>query len=185
MTNQETSFAPGRHPAESYEDILDSDAVGSPDFYREGVNPSEVLESYDTSRYYDPEFFQKEVDYVWPRVWQWAAREEEIPETGDHVVFDVAGYSFLIVRASNNEIKAFYNSCLHRGRQLVECDGAGAKAFRCPFHGMAWNLDGSLKVNPFACATIGGLCSIVTMYLVSQVTEKPSEEHIKRVFGES
>ena len=62
MTNQETSFAPGRHPAESYEDILDSDAVGSPDFYREGVNPSEVLESYDTSRYYDPEFFQKEVD---------------------------------------------------------------------------------------------------------------------------
>jgi len=41
------------------------------------------------------------------------------------------------------------------------------------------------KVNPFACATLGGLCSIVTMYLVSQVTEKPSEEHIKRVFGES
>jgi sodium/proline symporter len=41
------------------------------------------------------------------------------------------------------------------------------------------------KINPFACATIGGLCSIVTMYLVSQVTEKPSEEHIKRVFGES
>ena len=59
MAKQEALFASGRHPAESYEDILDSDAVASPDFYREGVNPSETLESYDTSRYYDPVFFQK------------------------------------------------------------------------------------------------------------------------------
>ena len=117
-------YKPGRHPSESYEDILDSDMVSSPDFYREGDNPSAALESYDTSRYYDKSFFQKEVDYVWPRIWQWAAREEEIPLIGDHVVFDVAGYSFLIVRSSASEIKAFYNSCLHRGRQLVECDGS-------------------------------------------------------------
>ena len=57
----------------------------------------------------------------------------------------------------------------------------------------AWLGNGSLeivggflaeqKINPFSCATIGGLCSIVTMYLVSQVTEKPSEKHLKRVFG--
>ena len=61
MAKQETLLTAGRHPAESYEEILDSDAVASPDFYREGVNPSEPLESYDTSRYYDPAFFQKEV----------------------------------------------------------------------------------------------------------------------------
>lgn len=150
MTGQEILYTPGRHPSESYEDILDSDAVSSPDFYREGDNPSAALESYYTSRYFDQAFFQKEVDHVWPRIWQWAAREEEIPNVGDHVVFDVAGYSFLIVRSANNDIKAFYNSCLHRGRQLVECDGADAKMFRCPFHGMAWNVDGSLKINPFA-----------------------------------
>ena len=150
MTKKHILYKPGRHPSESYEDILDSDMVSSPDFYREGDNPSAALESYDTSRYYDKSFFQKEVDYVWPRIWQWAAREEEIPLIGDHVVFDVAGYSFLIVRSSASEVKAFYNSCLHRGRQLVECDGSEAKTFRCPFHGMAWNVDGSLKINPFA-----------------------------------
>ncbi|MEH6637178.1 MAG: aromatic ring-hydroxylating dioxygenase subunit alpha [Halioglobus sp.] len=150
MAKLETLYTPGRHSAQSYEDILASDVVPSPDYYREGANPPAALEAYETSRYYDPQFFQKEVDYVWPRIWQWACREEEIPEIGDHVVFDIAGYSFIIVRSSEAEIKAFYNSCLHRGRQLAECDGVGAKVFRCPFHGMAWNVDGSLKVNPFA-----------------------------------
>ncbi len=150
MSKYESLYEPSRHPARSFEDILASDAVPAPDFYREGANPPAALESYATSRYYDPAFFQKEVDYLWPKVWIWACREEEIPNVGDHVVFDLAGYSLLIVRSSETEIKALHNSCLHRGRQLVECDGRDAKALRCPFHGMAWNLDGTLKFNPFA-----------------------------------
>ena len=144
MSKQEFLYEPSRHPAQSFEDILASDAVPAPDFYREGANPPAALESYATSRYYDPAFFQKEVDYVWPKVWIWACREEEVPNVGDHVVFDLAGYSLLIVRSAETEIKALHNSCLHRGRQLVECDGRSAKALRCPFHGMAWNLDGTL-----------------------------------------
>lgn len=148
VNRDETLFEPGRHSAETYEDILDRDLVPSPDYFREGDNPPVALEPYAASRYYDPEFFQKEIDYVWPRVWQWACREEEIPEIGDHVVYDVAGYSFIIVRSSETEVKAFYNSCLHRGRQLAECDGS-VDNFRCPFHGMAWSVDGTLKVNPF------------------------------------
>ena len=150
VARQNTLYEPSRHSAQSYEDILASDLVPSPDFYREGENPPAELESYATSRYYDPAFFQKEVEYLWPKVWIWACREEEIPNVGDHMVFDIAGYSLLIIRSSDNEIKALHNSCLHRGRQIIECDGKGAKALRCPFHGMAWNLDGSLKFNPFA-----------------------------------
>ena len=142
-------FEPARHSAESYEEILDRDLVPSPDFLREGPNPAVALEPVAASRYYDPDFFRKEVDHVWPRVWQWACREEEIPEVGDHYVYDIASYSFIIVRSAENEFKALYNSCLHRGRQLAECDGSG-DTFRCPFHGMAWNSDGTLKFNPFA-----------------------------------
>ena len=40
------------------------------------------------------------------------------------------------------------------------------------------------KVNPFACATIGGGCSIVSMMVVSFYTEKPDPAHLDRVFGE-
>ena len=44
-------------------------------------------------------------------------------------------------------IKAYYNACLHRGRQLREFPGWTTE-LRCPFHGYCWNLDGSLKEVP-------------------------------------
>src|SRR6185436_3013630 len=64
---------------------------------------------------------------------------------GDYVVYDVAQLSYLVVRLGENEFKAFYNSCLHRGRQLREFDGKCATEFRCPFHGWCWEIDGSLR----------------------------------------
>jgi nitrite reductase/ring-hydroxylating ferredoxin subunit len=52
------------------------------------------------------------------------------------------------VRTGADEFKAFYNACLHRGRQLCDYRGKAARDFRCSFHGWAWNLDGSLKEVP-------------------------------------
>ena len=42
---------------------------------------------------------------------------------------------------------------------------------------------GAQKINPFACATIGGGCSIVSMVVVSFYTEKPDQAHLERIFG--
>jgi phenylpropionate dioxygenase-like ring-hydroxylating dioxygenase large terminal subunit len=141
-----------RCPAETYMDILDRDAVPSPDYLREGPTPDLGYAPVAAARYFDPEFFAKEVKHVWPKVWHWACREEEIPDVGDHIVYNFVGKSFIIVRTAPNEIKALANSCLHRGRQLVECDGHN-QTFRCAFHGMAWNCDGTLKDIPFAWDT--------------------------------
>ncbi|MFM7536393.1 MAG: aromatic ring-hydroxylating oxygenase subunit alpha [Acidimicrobiales bacterium] len=89
-----------------------------------------------------------EVERLWSRVWQIACLEEELPAVGDYVVYDVAHLSFLVVRTAPDEIKAFRNACLHRGRKLRTCDGKGAKNLRCPFHGWSWFLDGGLKEIP-------------------------------------
>ncbi len=43
---------------------------------------------------------------------------------------------------------------------------------------------GTQKANPFACATIGGGCSIASMYVVSLYTKKPTQEHLNRIFGD-
>ncbi len=137
-----------RSPFESYMDILDGDTVSSPDFLREGPNPEIENKPIDASRYYDKDFFNKEVKYVWPKVWQWACREEDIPEVGDHHIFNNAGKSLIIVRTKENEVKALVNSCLHRGRQILADDG-NLDEFRCPFHGLSWNFDGTFKDNPF------------------------------------
>jgi phenylpropionate dioxygenase-like ring-hydroxylating dioxygenase large terminal subunit len=78
---------------------------------------------------------------MWPRVWQFAAREEDLPDPGDYVVYENAGRSFLISRQDDGSVRAMHNVCLHRGRKLRTEDGS-ADRFVCPFHGFAWNKDG-------------------------------------------
>ena len=75
-----------------------------------------------------------------------ACREEDIPEVGDTLVYDICDLSILVVR-SPGQIKAYYNACLHRGRRCKEHDGNNTE-LRCAFHGFCWNLDGSLKQVP-------------------------------------
>lgn len=99
-------------------------------------------------RYYSPQFHNLEVERLWKRVWQMACHEDEIPNVGDYHVYEIAGLSFLIVRAGVDDIRAFHNACLHRGRKLMEHGGTDAAIFRCPFHGWAWKIDGSLHQVP-------------------------------------
>ena len=99
-------------------------------------------------QYYSQAFHDLEVEKVWKRVWQMACHEDDIPEVGDYLVYDIAHLSFLVVRTGEEEFKAFQNTCLHRGRLLKSHGGKRAREFRCSFHGWAWNTDGSLKEVP-------------------------------------
>ena len=101
----------------------------------------------DTSRYTSREFHELEKAKLWPRVWQMVCREEHIPHAGDFYVYEIVDKSLLVVRQADASIKAFYNSCLHRGRQLATGSGH-ATQLRCPFHGFTWHLDGQLKEIP-------------------------------------
>lgn len=140
---------PDRHPSESYADILKRDTRPVPQFLFEQVVPELGVDPVPVSRYFDPHYFAKEVDCVWSRVWQMACREEEIPEVGDYQIYDIVGKSLIVTRTATNEIRAFYNSCLHRGRKLVTLPGSRTE-FRCPYHGFAWHCDGTFKENPIA-----------------------------------
>ncbi len=101
----------------------------------------------DAARYVSEEFQRLENERLWPRTWQMACREEHIPEPGDFYVYDVADLSIVVLRTPSGEVRAFHNSCLHRGTTLVE--GAGhANVLRCPFHGFSWNLDGTFRGMP-------------------------------------
>jgi phenylpropionate dioxygenase-like ring-hydroxylating dioxygenase large terminal subunit len=101
------------------------------------------------ARYWSKAFHDLEVAHVWRRTWQMACRTEEIPEPGDHVVYDIAGESLIVTRVDYRTIRAFHNACLHRGTQL-RVEGGSVGRFRCPFHGWTWNLDGTLAEIPNA-----------------------------------
>jgi phenylpropionate dioxygenase-like ring-hydroxylating dioxygenase large terminal subunit len=100
-----------------------------------------------TDRWFEQSYHDREVERIWKKCWQMVCREEEIPENGDYVVYDVAHLSFIVVRSPGG-IRAYWNSCPHRGRKLKEHDGRGIGEIRCMFHGMAWHVDGEVKDIP-------------------------------------
>ncbi|MDX2237197.1 MAG: aromatic ring-hydroxylating dioxygenase subunit alpha [Hyphomonadaceae bacterium] len=136
-----------RCPGPSLDDIFDADTRPVPDFMRAQSYEYMGSAPLSTERYTSRAFFEAELEKMWPRVWQMVAREEELPEPGDTVVYKLVDKSFLITRQKDGGVKAFYNVCLHRSR-LLRTESGWSKEFKCPFHGFTWNNDGSLKDIP-------------------------------------
>lgn len=110
----------------------------SPDEVRDDFVPKEV--------YYKQDFADLEAERLWPFVWQIACREEEIPNVGDYIVYDILDDSIVVIRTAPDEIRAHHNVCPHRGRRLLEGTG-NAKQFACRFHGWRFKLTGeNIKV---------------------------------------
>jgi nitrite reductase/ring-hydroxylating ferredoxin subunit len=101
------------------------------------------------TRYTSQAFFDREIDQLWSRAWQWACREEHLQDVGDTYVYDVGPYSVIVVRSAEDTIQAFLNSCTHRGTRLLAAEGSGySGGFACPFHGWSWDLDGAINNIP-------------------------------------
>lgn len=113
--------------------MSDSSIAASPD------EAETALLSKDA--YISADYAARERERLWPKTWQVACREEEIPAPGDYLTYDVAHESITVVRGGDGVIRAFHNACQHRGRRLTE--GCGhAKLITCPFHGWSYDLEG-------------------------------------------
>ena len=136
-----------RSPGPSWQDVLDQDSRPVPEFLRAESPYLNGFSDIPKDRYLSREWHEKEKACLWSRVWQFACREEQLPEVGSYIVYEIADQSYLVTKVSEDEIKAYPNVCLHRGRLLKTYDGRCTE-FRCPFHGFAWHLDGGLKHIP-------------------------------------
>jgi len=97
-------------------------------------------------RYVSQEFFDLEMERLWPRVWQMACREEEVPRVGDYLEYVIGDQSILITRSDPDTISAFFNTCPHKGTRLAAGVGNFATGeIRCRFHAWRFDLDGTNK----------------------------------------
>ena len=139
------SSARDHYAGQTYQDIALADGDDLPPVLRDRSNPPQPTADIPFSRYTDRAFFDLEMQKMWRRVWQYACREEHVPEVGDYYVYDLGRASLIIVRTPQG-LRAYHNSCLHRGTKLKPSQSSGWSAsIQCPFHGWDWNLDGSLK----------------------------------------
>ena len=93
-----------------------------------------------------PEFFALERDEVFRKSWLPVARASEVPERGSYVVKDLPTFktSLIVIRGTDDQVRAFYNVCTHRGNKLVRGGEGCHQRFACGFHGWIFSPEGEL-----------------------------------------
>lgn len=96
--------------------------------------------------YFSDELAELEMEELFRKHWQLACHVSDVAEPGDYLAFDVGGERALIVRGRDGIVRAFHNLCRHRGSRVVTDERGHCKsALICPYHGWAFNLDGTLR----------------------------------------
>ncbi len=98
------------------------------------------------ARYYTrADSVQLDSTAIFGRGWHLLAHVSQLSGVGDHVVTRIGNLPVIAVRGEDGMIRAFHNVCRHRAGPLAQCDGRGAKALRCRYHGWTYGLDGQLR----------------------------------------
>ncbi|MFL0671816.1 MAG: aromatic ring-hydroxylating dioxygenase subunit alpha [Erythrobacter sp.] len=102
------------------------------------------LPDLPAGRYTSPEYFALEMDHVFRKSWLFAGHIDEIPEPGCYMRWHNAGDPIVIVHGMDGTVRAFYNTCRHRGAPVVTADRGKASRLLCGYHNWTYKTDGTL-----------------------------------------
>lgn len=121
--------------------------------------------------YGDPEFYRLDLEMIHYREWLFAGHDCEIAEPGRYFTMQVGEYPVLVVRAHDGSVRAFHNSCRHRGSRICAAERGKAIRLVCPYHQWTYDFTGALLrarhmeadldkekygLRPIHCESVGG-----------------------------
>lgn len=108
------------------------------------------LRNYEPTTPLSREFYTSAADYqveleaLWYRDWLFVGHDCEVAAPGDYLTLQIGEYPVLIVRDRDGKIRAFHNSCRHRGARVCPDARGNAPRLVCPYHQWTYRLDGDL-----------------------------------------
>lgn len=122
-----------------------------------------------TSAYLDQAEYQRDLDAIWYRRWLMVCRAADIAEPLAYRVFTIGTQQVLVVRDETGSLRAFHNTCRHRGSQLCQSESGRLKArlLTCPYHSWSYSLRGDLVRVPSKTLPEGFLKSDYPLYSVA------------------
>ena len=117
----------------------------------DGYNPNTPVASASTipaTWYTDERVFHLEKETVFGQSWQFAARLDQLRDSGNYVTTEIAGEPIVIVRGNDGEVRGFFNVCRHHAAAVMTETAGRANQMRCPYHGWTYSLEGELKGTP-------------------------------------
>ena len=99
--------------------------------------------------YTDSNIFSEEMKRIYFKQWLMVDHISRIPNPGDYFVFDAEKESIIVIRGRDNEVRAFYNVCTHRGSRICLDEEGSKKLLVCPYHAWSFSAEGELKAARF------------------------------------
>ena len=100
--------------------------------------------SLDQRFYKDESIFDLEKNHIFYDSWIFIGHESQISNKGDYFVYKLLDEEIIVLRNKENEVKAFFNVCRHRGSRICLEESGNTSRFSCPYHSWTYNLDGKL-----------------------------------------
>ncbi len=126
-------------------DVISQIADGAPD-YRRFLHSSEG--TIDRRIFSDEQIYQKELEQIFARAWNFMCHESQIPKAGDFFCNFIGEESVIATRDRSGKLQVFLNTCRHRGNAVCRAESGHAAAFMCTYHGWTYNLEGKLTGVP-------------------------------------
>jgi Rieske 2Fe-2S family protein len=110
--------------------------------------------------YVGDEVYQTDLEMLHYREWMFAGHDCELQKPGDYITFQIGDYPVLVVRSGDGAIRAFHNTCRHRGSRICSAEKGSAVRLVCPYHNWSYGLDGRLlfardQAKPFDAKALG------------------------------
>ena len=102
------------------------------------------LPDIPVQRYTDPDFFQLEMKNLWQNTWLYVAHDDQLPNPGDFLLFERGSAPIFLIRGNDGVVRAFFNTCRHRGAPIVQEESGNKRGLMCGYHGWTYNLEGDL-----------------------------------------
>ena len=104
-------------------------------------NPETALER---EFYCSPEEYQIDLDMIWYRDWLFVGHDCEVLNPGNYMTVQIGEYPVIVVRDRGGVLRAFHNSCRHRGSRICSAERGTAVRLVCPYHQWTYELSGEL-----------------------------------------
>jgi glycine betaine catabolism A len=96
--------------------------------------------------YVDPAVFAWEQRHFFGGGWLCVGLSSQVAQPGDQRAEQVGTGSVLMVRGQDGVLRAFANSCRHRGHELLPCGSTQQQGvIICPYHSWTYSLSGGLR----------------------------------------
>jgi Rieske 2Fe-2S family protein len=149
----------------------------------------------DRDFYCSQEDYQVELEMIWYRDWLFIGHDCEVSKPGDYLTVQVGEYPIVVVRDREGNLRAFHNSCRHRGSRICSAEHGSAPRLVCPYHQWTYQLDGRLiaardmgsdfdksqhSLKPVHCTSVGGYIWICVARVAPDF--EPIRKHIEPYF---